>query len=168
MGSIIVRRVTEGDIADLAEIYATESVVANTAQIPHRSPQFWADFYRSRDPQGVEVVAVIEDRAVGHLGLILNHTPRRKHSASFGICVHADFHGKGVGSALMAEMVHLADNWLNLVRLELSVASDNAPAIALYEKFGFVSEGIAKCDIFRDGRYGDSTKMARIRPGTLP
>jgi putative acetyltransferase len=168
MSSITVRPVNEGDVADLAEIYATESVVANTAQIPHRSPQFWADFYKSRDPQGVELVAVIENRVVGHLGLMLNHTPRKKHSASFGICVHADFHARGIGSALMAEMIHLADDWLNLVRIELSVASDNAPAIALYEKFGFVSEGVAKCDIFRDGQYSDSTKMARIRPGTLP
>ncbi len=35
----------------------------------------------------------------------------------------------------------LADNWLNLQRLELTVYSDNAAAIALYRKFGFEQEG---------------------------
>jgi putative acetyltransferase len=167
MSPITIRRVRESDIEELADIYACEDVVANTAQIPHRSPEFWAEFYRTRDPQGVELVALLENRVVGHLGLILNHTPRRKHTGSFGICVHQDFHGRGVGTALMAEMVRLADNWLNLIRLELSVASDNAPAIALYAKFGFVVEGEAKYDIFRGGHYTNSTRMARIRPDTV-
>jgi putative acetyltransferase len=164
MSQIIIRRVSEIDIDDLVDIYSSPQVLANTAQIPYRPPQFWADFYRTRDPQGVELVAVVESRVVGHLGLTLNHTPRRKHAATFGICVHPDFQGQGIGSALMAEMCHLADDWLNLVRLELSVASDNAAAIALYTKFGFVTEGEAKWDIFRAGRYAHSTRMARIRP----
>jgi putative acetyltransferase len=164
MSQIIIRRVSETDIDDLVDIYASSEVLANTAQIPYRAPQFWGDFYRTRDPQGVELVAVVDGRVVGHLGLTLNHTPRRKHAATFGICVHPDFHGQGVGTALMAEMCHLADDWLNLVRLELSVASDNAAAIALYTKFGFVTEGEARWDIFRAGRYAHSTRMARIRP----
>ncbi len=167
MSPITIRRVSESDIDELADIYACEDVVANTAQIPYRSPAFWADFYKTRDPQGAELVALVENRVVGHLGLILNHTPRRKHTGSFGICVHRDFHGLGVGTALMTEMVNLADNWLNLIRLELSVASDNAPAIALYIKFGFVVEGEAKYDIFRGGHYTNSTRMARIRPNAV-
>ena len=63
---------------------------------------------------------------------------------------------------LLAALLDIADNWLNLKRLQLGVLSDNAPAIYLYEKFGFVSEGIARADIFRAGAYADTRLMARI------
>lgn len=164
MSTIRVRRAEDGDAADLAAIFAHESVVAMTAQIPHRGEGFWRDFYRQRDPDCVELVAEIDGRAVGHLGILTNRAPRRKHVASFGIGVHPDFQGRGVGKALMAELVHLADNWLNLVRIELSVASENARAIALYEKFGFVAEGEARFDIFTGGHYTHSLRMARLHP----
>lgn len=163
MSGIVVRRPRAEDGEDIAAIYAFEEVVAFTAQLPHRDVQFWRDFYRTRDPEGVELAAEIDGRVVGHLGMILNRAPRRKHVGSFGICVHPDFHGRGVGRALMAEMINLADNWLNLLRLELSVASENSRAIALYRRFGFEVEGELKMDLFRNGRYGDTTQMARLR-----
>ena len=164
MSAIRVRRAEDRDAADLAAIFAHESVVAMTAQIPHRGEEFWGGFYRARDPDAVELVAEVDGRAVGHLGILTNRAPRRKHVASFGIGVHPDFQGRGVGKALLAELVHLADNWLNLTRLELSVAADNLRAIKLYERFGFVTEGEARFDIFTAGRYTHSLRMARLHP----
>ncbi len=163
MAEIVIRRPKVEDGDDIAAIYAFDEVVAFTTQLPHRDVQFWRDFYRTRDPEGVELVAEIDGRVVGHLGMILNRAPRRKHVGSFGISVHLDFHGKGVGRALMTEMINLSDNWLNLVRLELSVASENSRAIALYRSFGFEVEGELKMDLFRNGRYGNTTQMARLR-----
>jgi putative acetyltransferase len=71
--------------------------------------------------------------------------------------------GQGVGKALMQAGVDLADNWLNLTRLELEVYSDNDPAIRLYERFGFEREGIMRQHAFRSGQYVDSLMMARLR-----
>jgi putative acetyltransferase len=160
----LVRPIKAADADDIASIYAHESVIINTGQIPHRDAAFWQNFYKSRDPGGVELVCEVEGRAVGHLGLIMNHTPRRKHVATFGISVHPDFQGRGVGNALMTEMLNMADNWLNLMRVELSVASDNERAMRLYNKHGFVVEGEARYDIFSAGRYFSSTHMARLHP----
>ncbi len=53
----------------------------------------------------------------------------------------------------------LADNWLNLTRVELTVYTDNAPA--LYEKFGFGIEGTHRRYAFSDGEYADACSMAR-------
>ena len=163
MTETVIRRPRPEDADDIAKIYAFDDVVAYTTQLPHRDAAFWRDFYRTRDPDGIELVAEIDGVVVGHLGMILNKAPRRKHVGSFGICVHPAFHGRGVGAALMAEMIHLSDNWLNLIRLELSVASENERAIALYRRFGFEVEGLARMDLFRNGRYGDTTLMARLR-----
>lgn len=59
--------------------------------------------------------------------------------------------------------VDLADNWLNLKRLQLTVYTDNEAAIRLYKKFGFAVEGTAKAYAFRDGAYVDSYFMARVK-----
>jgi putative acetyltransferase len=64
----------------------------------------------------------------------------------------------------MAAAVDLADNWLNLTRLELEVYADNEAGIHLYERFGFVVEGTMRQHAFRDGVYVDSIMMGRLRP----
>jgi putative acetyltransferase len=167
MSAIVIRPVMAEDIKDLTEIYSFEEIIANTLQIPHRDAKFWQDFYKSRDPSGVELAAMIDGKVVGHLGMILNHTPRRKHVGTFGICVHPHHHGQGVGSALISEMINMADNWLNLLRIELSVASGNPRAIALYSKFGFTTERVSRFDVFSAGRYTDTTHMARFHPAQI-
>ena len=70
---------------------------------------------------------------------------------------------KGVGTALMQALLDLADNWLNLSRLELTVFTDNEAAVKLYQKLGFVIEGTHRKFAFRDGEYVDCYAMARLR-----
>jgi len=63
----------------------------------------------------------------------------------------------------MGACLDLADNWLSLTRLDLRVYVDNAPAIALYEKFGFEIEGTHRRFALRNGEYVDAHVMARLR-----
>jgi putative acetyltransferase len=63
----------------------------------------------------------------------------------------------------MQAAIDLADNWLNLTRLELEVYSDNETAVHLYERFGFEREGLMRQHAFRNGQYVDSLMMARLR-----
>lgn len=79
------------------------------------------------------------------------------------MAVRDDWHGRGIGTALMEAAIDMADNWLNLARLELTVFLDNAPAIGLYEKLGFTTEGTLANYAFRDGEYVDCLTMARLR-----
>ncbi len=78
--------------------------------------------------------------------------------------VRDDWQGQGVGSALMQAALDLADNWLNLTRVELTVYTDNAAAIALYTKFGFEIEGTHRAFALRDGVFVDAHAMARLHP----
>jgi putative acetyltransferase len=61
-------------------------------------------------------------------------------------------------------MLDIADNWLNLHRLELQVYTDNERAINLYKKFGFEIEGTLRDYAYGDGHYLDAYEMARLRP----
>jgi RimJ/RimL family protein N-acetyltransferase len=45
------------------------------------------------------------------------------------------------------------------------VHADNARAIALYERIGFVREGVARDAVFVDGQYRDAISMARVDRG---
>lgn len=160
----VIRRLRASDGDDLADLYRSPQVVEQTGQLPDRGGPFWLAFYTARDPEAVDLVAEIDGKVVGHLGILTNANPRRKHVASFGIAVHEAFQGQGVGRALIAEMLLLCDNWLNMVRVELSVYVDNARAIALYEACGFEREGIARFDMFKNGRYASGLRMARLNP----
>ena len=64
---------------------------------------------------------------------------------------------------MMGVCLDLADNWLNLTRLDLCVYVDNSPAIVLYKKFGFDIEGTHRRFAYRNGEYVDAHVMARLR-----
>ncbi|MNW01144.1 putative acetyltransferase YhhY [compost metagenome] len=100
---------------------------------------------------------------MGALVLMVEPSPRRRHVATIGMAVHDDWAGRGVGTALMRAALDLADNWLGLSRVELTVWADNQAALALYRKTGFVEEGVARNYGLRHGVLVDALYMARMR-----
>ena len=163
-GEILIRAQEPEDIETVAEICNGPNVVAGTLQVPFRSrAERRARLAQLAD--GVHsLVAEVDGCVVGTLGLHVVANPRRRHCASIGMAVHDRFQGQGVGTALLAAAIDLADNWLGLHRLELHVYPDNAAGIRLYEKFGFVVEGTARDFALRDGAFIDALAMARLRP----
>ena len=79
-----------------------------------------------------------------------------------GTVVKDKAQGSGVGTALLSTAIDLADNWLALRRLELTVYVDNQRAIDLYKRFGFDIEGETKDFAFRGGEYVGAFYMARL------
>jgi putative acetyltransferase len=161
--NITIRHAEPSDYEALHAILSCPRVFAGTLHLPFQS----VEQVRRRiaePPTGFySLVACVEGEVVGNLGLHTVDRPRRRHVGEIGMMVRDDWQGKGVGSALMAAMVGLADNWLNLVRIELTVYADNAAAVGLYQKFGFAIEGTLRRYAFRDGVYVDAYTMARVR-----
>ena len=164
---IVIRHREPKDLDDLYELQKGERYVWGTLQNPYTS----IDVVRKRIETPVEgltvLVAELDGKVVGQLGLMVLSRPRRKHVGTIGMGVHDNYAGQGAGTALMAACVDLADNWLNLTRLELEVFTDNHAAISLYKKFNFVEEGVMRAHAFRAGEYVDTLSMARFRPGFL-
>ncbi len=160
---LTIRRAEPDDCAALYEIFTSPKLYANTLQLPYPSREAWRQRIAEPGEGAHNLAAVVGDKVVGMFGLRAFTRPRRQHAGSIGMSVHEDWHGKGVGSALMRAGIDLADNWLNLTRLELEVYTDNEPAIRLYERFGFEREGLLRQHAYRDGRYVDSYMMARLR-----
>lgn len=163
-----IRAASPEDATDLAELGAQPQVVWGTLQLPAQTAEAWRKHLEgnSADTNYV-LVAAVEGKVIGMIGLHWTSRPRIRHVAHLGMMIHDQFQGRGIGKALMAAVIDAADRWLNLVRVELEVYPDNERAVRLYEQFGFAVEGRKRLNAWRDGQYVDSLIMGRLRPGTL-
>ena len=160
---IKVRAMKAADWRDLYEIWTDPRVCRGMLKVPYQSEDEVREKVEN-PPQGFyRLVAELDGKVVGSSTLRMARSPRMQHAANCGLSVHADYWNQGVGSALMSAILDLADNWLNLKRVELEVYADNEAAIHLYEKFGFEVEGTMRKYAFRDGEYVDTHVMARVR-----
>lgn len=135
---------------------------AGTLRLPFQSLEQTQKWLESLGTNTLSIVGEIEGQIVGLAGLH-RFDGRRAHAAFVGMGVHDDFVGRGIGKALLGALIDAADNWLNIKRIELTVFTDNTPAIRLYEKFGFETEGLLRANAFKEGRYADVFAMARVR-----
>jgi putative acetyltransferase len=163
VSEVTIRAFEAVDVDAVHAILQCPGVIAGTLQLPWQPLDLARERHGKPDPDAHRLVAEVDGRIVGNLGLHLIQRGRRRDVASMGMSVHDDFQNRGVGSALMAAMIELADNWLGLRRIELEVWTDNAPAVHLYEKFGFVIEGTARQYARRAGTFVDAYHMARLR-----
>lgn len=158
-----IRRAEPDDSSAIYEMFSSPTVYTGTLQLPYPSREYWRKRISESD-SCYHLVAVSGEHVIGIVSVnTFPNRPRRRHVGHIGISVSEAWQGKGVGNALMQAGIDLADNWLNLTRLELEVYADNEPAIRLYERFGFEREGILRQHAFRDGRYVDSIMMGRLR-----
>ncbi len=164
MPHVSVRHAEPDDYEAMHRIMSGPRAAAGTLQLPLQSAEAWRKRL-AEPPEGLFLlVACVEGEVVGNLGLETSpNRPRMRHVGSIGMAVRDDWQSKGVGTALMEAALDLADNWLNLTRVELRVYLDNSAAVALYERFGFEIEGTHRRLAFRNGEYVDAYSMARMR-----
>ncbi|KAA3628097.1 MAG: GNAT family N-acetyltransferase [Proteobacteria bacterium] len=164
---IEIRHAVPEDYKAVQQIHAQPGVIDGTLQLPFPSAELWKRRLADKPDGLYSLVSSIDGDVVGMFGLWIDaHSPRRRHAAGIGMAVHDRWQGRGVGTALLEAGIDLADNWLNLVRLELHVFVDNERAISLYRRFGFEIEGTLARYAFRSGRFDDAYLMARIRDRT--
>ncbi len=162
VAGLVIRARELADLPGFAELLSLPKVRWGTLRLPFESKEQYRKWLES-PPEGVTgIVAVLDGRIVGCAD-VTQYQGRRRHAGGINLCVHDDFHGRRIGTAMMAALVELADDWLDLKRLELTVQTDNARAIRLYRKFGFEVEGTLRANGFRGGAYVDAHVMARVR-----
>lgn len=161
---ILIRRAEVADAAQIQRVYASVEAYSGTLQLPHPSVEMWRERLAARDVNDVLLVALVDGVVVATGGLHLEKNMRRRHVASIGLGVADSYVGRGIGSALLAELISFADNWLHILRLELTVYADNEAAVHLYQRFGFLIEGTLRAFALRNGEFVDTYTMARLHP----
>jgi ribosomal protein S18 acetylase RimI-like enzyme len=106
-----------------------------------------------------QFVAVRDGEVIGWCDISPNNVEGFSHCGRLGMGLHRDFRRLGIGQKLIAQTMSRAKE-IGLERVELDVFASNTPAIKLYEKIGFVVEGIKKKACKIDGKYDDIVDMA--------
>lgn len=108
------------------------------------------------------LAAEIGGKLVGYIFAERGFFNRIRHTAYIVTGILAEYRGKGIGS----EFFRRLDCWAvenRITRLELTVMCPNKAARRLYEKNGFVVEGLKKNSLLVDGEYVDEYYMSKVR-----
>lgn len=108
-----------------------------------------------------QFVAVAGEEVVGWCDIRRHPFPSHAHAGALGMGIIPSYRGQGLGRRLIEATLQAARD-VGIERVELSVHADNERAIALYERVGFVREGLARRSVRIDGRYKDAIHMALI------
>lgn len=122
----------------------------------------WFDSYMTQRNNTIRCVIIAENEKV--IGLVsLTDIDYIHRKTTFHIMIgDKDNQSKGAGTYALACMLHHAFNNMNLHRVELDVLSSNVKAIGLYEKMGFVREGVFREACFKNGVYVDMIHYALL------
>ena len=154
---------SESHLEGVTALYNDPAVGWQVLQMPFQSVEIWRNRLAAHDERHVRLVALHGSDVVGQIGLEQYSRIRRSHVGNIGMGVISTRHRQGIGSRLLGAALDVADNWMNLRRVELTVYADNDSAIGLYHKFGFEVEGRLRNYAVRDGMLVDVLSMARLR-----
>ena len=111
---------------------------------------------------GVQFVALnAADEVVGWCDALRLDQETFRHGWRLGMGLLPAVRGRGVGRRL-AEAAIAAAKAQGAERIELEVFASNTRAITLYEKLGFVQEGVKRRARKLDGEYDDIVQMAIV------
>ena len=104
---------------------------------------------------------VADDRPIGSINLF--NLDLVNGSAGLGIMIGAAAdRGQGHGTDMLTAMLAFAFGSLRLERVWLDAYVFNPDAHRLYQKVGFVDEGVARHAVYREGRFVDLFKMSML------
>ncbi len=100
---------------------------------------------------------------IGVVGLLRNQSDKERHKASVvGMYVAPEAAGRGVGRALLNELLARAAQVEGLRQIQLMVSSRNEAARKLYESLGFRKYGCEVDALNVGGVFHDADLMARF------
>jgi RimJ/RimL family protein N-acetyltransferase len=163
---MIVRRAEPGDAQGLKELGDAVGSEPEGWLVTTNGWRSVADERRylraiRRYPHAAVFVAEDDGRIVGRLSIARDQHPASRHVADLGLMVAASHRRRGIGTALLEAAAEWARH-TGVSKLELHVFPWNEPAIALYERFGFMREGVRRAHYRRGDDYVDAVLMAYL------
>jgi RimJ/RimL family protein N-acetyltransferase len=165
----VLRHARPADAEPLARLYAAVRaegrwlVTPPTAVSPPSEALFIGELIRA--DESAVIIAEASGEVVGNSLVMTDRDVSSRHVGVLSITVADGWRDVGLGTALVAA----AQDWVRdrgLSRLALSVFPDNARAIAVYTRAGFVREGIRRRQYRQaDGTYRDELLMAWFPEG---
>lgn len=169
MSSPLIRDAIEQDIPSIQRIYA-HHVLTGTSSFEEVPPTEAEMAARRQNVLRLGLPYLVADDG----GAVLGHAyatsyrsrPAYRYTVEDSVYVAAGQHGRGIGRALLAELIARceAGPWRQMIAV--IGGSDNAGSIALHQRLGFLRVGTLSNAGFKHGRWLDSVLMQRaLGPG---
>lgn len=124
------------------------------------------DWYGTRNQQSDRLDLAVVDKAsarcVGEV--VLNDMDRSNRSCNFRVLLGPCGRNRGLGTESTRLMVGYGFERLGLHRISLEVYAFNPRARRVYDKIGFVAEGMLRDALRWDGEWVDATVMSILAP----
>jgi phosphinothricin acetyltransferase len=167
--TIIVRDASETDMSAVTTIYA-KHVLHGLASFEEVPPPL--DEMQSRRAGVLQLclpylVAELDGRIVGYsYATLYRARPAYRYTVEDSVYVADGLHGRGIGTALLAELIARCERGRWRQMLAVIGDSGNTASIALHRRMGFTHAGTLASVGFKLGRWVDSVFMQRaLGPG---
>lgn len=168
MENIIYRKAREEDAEKIVKFFNIVGGETNYMS-------FEKDEYALNVEEQAELIRSLEGNATNTMLLAMDgeeiaglstitssHKIKSGHDAELGIVVGKKYQGKGIGTALIRQVIDwVRENGIT-TRMSLEVRADNVKAVNMYMKFGFVVEGCRKNSTRLNGTYYDDYVMGMM------
>ena len=170
----ILHPFTAADVARMAEILADPEVLRLTGSVRStvRQPDFHPTlteeertWYETRHLQSDRLDLAVVDSASGECvgEVVLNELSEIDNSCGFRILLGPQGRDRGIGSEATRLIIDHAFSSTRLNRIELEVYQFNPRARHVYERAGFVFEGVKRSSFKFDDEYVDTVMMSILR-----
>jgi RimJ/RimL family protein N-acetyltransferase len=172
---ILLRPFEAADIEAMGEILAdpevlrltgsvqsSEEAAAHSTDLDERTRAWYETRHEHADRLDLAVIDPATGGCVGEA--VVNEWSAEQLSANFRILLGPGGRDRGLGSEATRLTVDHAFSTTELHRLELEVFAFNLRAQRVYEKVGFVVEGVRRDALRFDGAYIDAIVMSILRP----
>ncbi|MFX1253336.1 MAG: GNAT family N-acetyltransferase [Promethearchaeota archaeon] len=158
---VILRLLVLDDRKRLAEMFSSMSDESLKWSMAPYTVQV-IDRWLSNIAHLIPLVAEYNNKIIGYAAIFKYPHARRKGIGSLLIYIHHEFHNVGLGTIMMEQLLQIAKKE-HLHKIELAVVAANKQAIRLYEKVGFVIEGVSQDSFLgHDGKYYNMVHMGII------
>jgi len=162
----IIRKPNEDDAENIINyskiLFASTDQVLTTLEeyrITVENEKIWINNF-IKHPHSLLLVAEFDKQIIGMLFFVPNSKKKNSHTGEFGVNVHPDFQGLGIGKKLIEILISWAKENTQIEKVTLSVFDSNQHAIKLYKDLGFVEEGrFIKAIKQPSGEYVDTLQM---------
>lgn len=153
--SLYLRKITYEDVQALIEIKNNKESALLLGGTPKHfdedSMKAWIDFHDNREDEGVFLICD-EGKPIGHIGIY--QINNQSHNAEIGILIgNPSQHGKGYGTKSTKALVEYAFKKLGLHRITAMVLEENVASCKMFEKCGFIREGLLIDKTYKNNRY---------------
>jgi RimJ/RimL family protein N-acetyltransferase len=168
-GEVTIRSPEPRDIKKLQEFFPA---VFNSSQYLITEPDEYAAKTEETLKENIEksnqsesniaILAEKDDQIVGYMDFTVRAERRRiSHKGSFGMSIHPDFQGQGIGRAMLKHLILWVKTHPKIEVIHLGVLEPNTAAIELYKQMGFKQTGFDPYGVkLSDGSYLGEISMS--------